>query len=186
MTNLVKVTTEELTNVLMNLPNGIGSFAKVTQYTTPKTNKKCRDTKEPFNSVVRKVSDVSVIVATQYERNVLNQLKREDKEPTDYKKGFNTMPIDFDNSKNTYAGMFKGKGVIQYRPNPNEKVKAITQYYLNNKAVQKSEIPNVLPTVKKATNQGTEKEILWRKLYVQNIKTITIGKKTYENIECTL
>ena len=112
MTNLVKVTTEELTNVLMNLPNGIGSFAKVTQYTTPKTNKKCRDTKEPFNGVVRKASDVSVIVATQYERNVLNQLKREDKEETEYKKGFNTMPIDFDNSKNTYAGMFKGKGVI--------------------------------------------------------------------------
>jgi len=185
MKNVIKVTTAELTNVLMTLPNGIGSIAQVEQITTPNCNKKDRKTKEPFLGTIRKSSKVSVIVATDYERNVVNQLNREGKEASEYKKGINTMPIEF-GTNNTWAGLYKGQGVIQYRPNPNEKQKPEVQYYLNYKAVKKEQLPDVLPVTKKATNQGTDKEILWRKLYIANIKRITIGKKTYENVECEL
>ena len=186
MKNTIKLTTAQLTNVLMALPNGIGSIAKVTQYTSPKCTKKDRDTKEPFSGNIRKASDVSVIVATDYERNVLNQLKREHKEEGEYKKGFNTMPIDFNDSENTFAGTFNGKGVIQYRPNPNNNQKPSVKFFLNGITVERNKLPNVLPVVHKATNQGTEKEVLWRKLYVANIKTISIHGQVYENTECTL
>lgn len=186
MKNAIKVTTAELTSILMELPNGIGSIAKVKQITSPKTTKKDRDTKVPFMGTIRKASEVSIIVATDYERNVVNQLKREDKEESEYKRGINTMPIDFEGSKNTFAGTYKGEGVIQYRPNPNDKNKPFVEYFLNKKAIDKANLPNVLPVPSKATNQGTEKEILWRKLYVANIKTIAIQGELYENIECEL
>jgi len=186
MKNAIKVTTAELTNVLMALPNGIGSIAQVKQITSPKTTKKDRDTKVPFTGEIRKASEVSVIVATDYERNVVNQLNKEGKDKSEYKKGINTMPIDFEGSKNTFAGTYKGEGVIQYRPNPNEKNKPFVEYFLNKKAIDKANLPNVLPVPSKATNQGTKKEILWRKLYVANIKQISIQGKLYENIECEL
>jgi len=186
MKNSIKVTTAELTKIMLNLPDSIGSFAKITQITEPKTTVKDRDTKEPFNGKIVKLSEVSAIVSTDYEKNVLNQLKKEGKEETEYQKGVNTMPIDFSASTNKFAGFFNGKGVIQYRPNPNEKNKAFVQYYLNNKAVEFKNLPNVLPVVNKAENQGTDKEILWRKLYIANIKQISIHGNIYENVECEI
>ena len=186
MKNAIKVTTNELTNILLALPNGIGSFATITQITSPKITVKCRDTKEPFSGDVRKSSDVSVIVATDYERNVVNQLNREFKAESEYKKGKNTMPIDFEKSQNTWVGFFDGKGVIQYRPNPNENTKPFSQYYLNKVAIDKASLPNILPIVPKATNQGTKKEILWRKVYIGNIKAISIKGELYENIDCAI
>jgi hypothetical protein len=182
----LKVTTAELTSLLLNMPDSIGSFAKITQITEPNTTKKDRDTKQPFNDKIIKLSEVSAIVSTDYEKNVLNQLKREGKEETEYQKGVNTMPIDFSVSTNKFAGFFNGKGVIQYRPNPNEKNKPFVQYYLNNKAIEFKNLPNVLPVVNKAENQGTDKEILWRKLYISNIKQISIHGNVYVNIECEI
>ena len=184
MKNLVN--TQELTQILLSLPNGIGSIASITQITTPKCTVKCRDTKIPFTDEIRKESQVSVIVATDYERNVVNQLNREGKDETEYKKGENTMPLDFSVSQNTWVGLFEGKGVIQYRPNPNEKTKPFTQYYLNKVAIDKAKLPNVLPVPTEPKNQGTDKKILWRKLYISNIKAIKIHGKIYENIDCQI
>jgi len=55
---------------------------------------------------------------------------------------------------------------------------------MDNKLTDKDKLPNVLPTKSKATNQGTEKEIFWRKLYVKNIRKIKIDGIIYKNIEC--
>lgn len=178
----IEVTTAELTAVLMAMPNGIGSFAKVLQYTEPKTTKKCRDTKEPFSSTIKKLTSLSVLLNTQYESGVLNQLKKENKEESEYKKGTNTMPIDFELSNNEFAGFYNGKAVIQYRPFDNSKPS--TKFILDGKVTDKENIPNVLPKKSKATNQGTEKEIFWRKLYVANIRKIKVNGVTYKNIEC--
>ena len=186
MKNLTFVNTQELTELLLSLPNGIGSIASITQITTPKTTVKCRDTKIPFTDEIRKESEVSVIVATDYERNVVNQLNREGKDESEYKKGENTMPLDFSVSQNTWVGLFEGKGVIQYRPNPNEKTKVFTQYYLNKVAIDKAKLPNVLPVPTEPKNQGTDKKILWRKVYIANIKAIKIQGKIYENVDCQI
>lgn len=178
----LNVTTAELTNILMNMPNSIGSFAKVLQFTQPDCTKKDRQTKEAFNGKIQKLTALTVLLNTAYESGVLNQLKRENKAETEYKKGVNTMPIDFTQSANEFCGFYKGEGVIQYRPFDNSY--PTTKFFLNAKLTEKSKLPDVLPTTSKATNQGTDKEIFWRKLYVANIRKIKIDGIIYKNIEC--
>lgn len=180
----LNVTTAQLTNILMNMPNSIGSFAKVLQFTEPKCTKKDRDTKEPFNSKIQKLSALTVLLNTAYESGVLNQLKREGKDESEYQKGINTMPIDFSQSANEFCGFYKGEGVIQYRPFDNSR--PITKFLLNGKVTEKAKLPNVLPTTSSATNQGTDKEIFWRKLYVANIRKIKIDGIIYKNIDCQI
>lgn len=180
----LNVTTEQLTNILMNMPNSIGTFAKVLQVTEPKTTKKDRDTKEPFNAKISKITALSVLLNTEYQNGVKNQLKRENKAETEYKQGINTMPIDFSQSANNFCGTFKGKSVIQYRPFDNSR--PTVKFMLNGNLTDKAKLPNVLPTKSKATNQGTDKEIFWRKLYVSNIRKIKIDGIIYKNIDCQL
>ena len=178
----LNVTTKELTAVLLNTPNSIGSFVQILQFTEPKCLVKDRVTKEPFTSTIKKLTSLTVLLNTEYEKGVLNALKKENKDSSEYEKGINTMPIDFQNSLNEFCGFFKNEAVIQYRPfeNSNAKVK----YFLESKLIEKSKLPNVLPTENKATNQGTEKEIFWRKLYVANIRKIKINGIIYKNVEC--
>lgn len=171
----------QLEEVLRNANNSIASFANVIQLTQPKTLKKDRQTKLPFNGKIEKLTTLKVLLNTSYENGILNQLTRENKEETEYKKGVNTMPIDKSNSNNNFFGYFKNQGVIEYRPFDNSKPK--TTYLLDDMEVDKNTLPDVLPTTSKATNQGTDKEILWRKLYVKNIVAITINKVTYINEE---
>lgn len=178
----IEVNTQELTAILLAMPNGIGTFAKVLQYTTPKTTKKCRDTKEPFNSSIKKLTSLTALLNTDYIKGVENQLTKEGKGKEDYKQGVNTMPIDFELSNNNFTGFFKGKAVIQYRPFENSY--PTTKFILDNELTDKTKLPNVLPANKKATNQGTEKEIFWRKLYVSNIRKIKINGNIYKNVEC--
>lgn len=185
MNNAIEVTTDELTTILKAMPNTIGSFAKVLQFTEPKTTVKCRDTKEAFTSTIKKLTALTILVNTSYEKGITNAKKKElaqGKEVGEYKKGKNTMPIDFSDSNNEFCGTFYGKGVIQYRPFENSYPK--TKYILDGKVTEKSKLPNVLPTSNKATNQGTEKEIFCRKLYIKNVRKIAINGIVYKNIEC--
>ncbi len=175
------ITRNELVNILKTTPNGIGTIANITQYTQPKVTKKDRDTKEPFTSDLRKLTVLKVLLNTAYENGVKNQLKREDKEETEYKKGINTMPIDKSESSNNFFGTYYGKPVIEYRPMENSKPR--TKFLLDGKVTSKEKLPNVLPVRSKATNQGTEKEIHWRKLYVSNIRKITINGTRYKVVE---
>ena len=171
---LVIVTTAELENVLANVEivNGMGAFANVVQFTDARAKK----TNNPFGQIM-KLSNVSVLLNTQYEKNVVNQLAREGKEATDYKKGANTMPLE-KGDKNGFFGYFNGKAVIEYRPNDN--VKPRTKYVANGKVVDKDKVTPFLPSTNKAQNQGTEREIFWRKLYVSNIRRITINGTHYK------
>ncbi len=180
----VNVTTKELTAILLSMPKSIGSTASILQCTTPDTLKKDRDSKVPFTSELRKVTKLKVLLSTEYEKGVLNQLKRENKEESEYVKGRNTMPIEFEQSQNEYCGFYKGMPVIQYRPFAQSYPKV--KFVLDGKITEKEKLPNVLPTENKATNQGTDKEILWRKLYVANIRKIKVNGTLYKNIECKL
>ena len=181
---VVKVTQKQLETILLNLDNKSAKFVKVLQCTTPKTTKKCRDTKEPFSSNLSKLTALSVLFNTDYAKGVERQLERENKPTTDYKAGANTMPIDFSESNNNFCGKYYGKTVIQYRPFENSYPK--TKYVLDGKITDKSKLPNVLPIKNKAKNQGTDKEIFWRKLYTKNIAKIKIDGVTYKNIDCQI
>ena len=181
---IVKVTTVQLSNILLNLDNKCSAFVKVLQCTTPKTTKKCRNTKEPFNGKVKKITALSVLFNTDYVKGIKTQLGKENKPTSDYKKGVNTMPIDKSNSNNNFCGVYYGKTVIEYRPYQNSYPKI--KFILNGKITNKSKLPNVLPVKRKASNQGTTKEIFWRKLYVKNIAKISIGGAIYKNIDCKI
>lgn len=182
-TDMKKVTLNELVEILEDISviKGMGLMASITQHTTPQITKKCRDTKEvnPFN-VLTKLTTQSILLNTEYETGVVKQLTREGKEATEYEKGINTMPIEF-KGKNNFIGWYKGEAVLQYRPH--EKSHPRTKYLADGKLIDKSKLPNVLPKSYKASNQGTDKEILWRKLYLKNVRKLTIMGETYKLIQ---
>ena len=177
-----KVTLKELAQILLEtrIVKGMPMFASVLQATEPKALKKSRTTKEPnpFETIL-KVSKVSILLNSEYEKAVTNQLAREGKEATEYKKGENTMPLVF-GENNQFIGIYKGEFVLQYRPNDN--VKAKTKFLANGKFTDKNKLVDFLPTESHATNQGTEREILWRKLYLKNVRKIAVNGEIYKVI----
>ena len=50
------------------------------------------------------------------------------------------------------------------------------------KILDKSKIEEFLTKTSPSTNQGTYKEILWRKLYLENIRKISINNEVYKVI----
>lgn len=188
MKKVKKVSVNELEAILRNANNSIASFVQLMQVTEPKTLKKDRITKEinPYNKVL-KVSILSVIISTDYKKGVENQLVRENKDTSEYKRGVNSMPLNFSNSNNSFFGEFidnKGvnKGwVLQYRPF--EKSYPSVKYIADGNIKTKENMPDILPAKSKATNQGTEKEILWRKVYLKNIKRIHINGIRYKVVQ---
>ena len=82
--------------------------------------------------------------------------------------------------KNGKIYAHKGEFVLQYRPNDN--VKAKTKFLANGKFTDKSKLVDFLPTENHATNQGTDREILWRKLYLKNVRKIAVNGEVYKVI----
>jgi hypothetical protein len=179
-----RVTRLELMQILSETKTikGMPMFASVLQYTSAKLVKKSRtdkDIKNPYPDA-KKLSKVSIILNSGYEKAVTNQLTREEKEKDEYKKGKNTMPLVY-GENNIFYGTFNGNPVLEYRPNDN--VRPRTKYLNNNKLIDKAKIQEFLPAINHAENQGTEREILWRKLYVKNVVKIAINGETYKVID---
>jgi len=176
-----KVTEKELAQILFETETkkGVPMIASVLQFVSAKLVKKSRENKEiknPYPNTM-KLSKVGILLNSDYERAVTRQLVKEDKEVTDYKKGANTMPLTF-GENNQFIGLFNGEFVLQYRPNDN--VKTRTKYVNEGKVIDKAKIEAFLPKVSSATNQGTDREILWRKLYLKNVKKIAVNGETYK------
>ena len=169
-----KVTVKELAQILLEMKTqkGAAIIANVLQYTSAKLKK----TGNPYPETM-KLSNLSILLNTEYETGVVNQLKREDKDESEYKKGKNTMPLVY-GENNRFIGMFNGEFVLQYRPFDNSRPR--TKYVFNGKVIDKSKIEQYLPATYSAKNQGTEKEILWRKLYLSNVRKIKINGEVYK------
>ncbi len=185
MSQTLRVTEKELAKELLNveLREGMPMFASVEQITKAKLNVKSRvdkTIKNPYTEVL-KLSKVGIILNSEYVKAVTNQLKREGKETTEYKKGVNTMPLDY-GENNRFIGLYTENMsyVLVYRPNPN--IKPDVTYIADGKRVNKAELVDFLPPVKNATNQGTDKEIFWRKVYLSNLVKLTLNGITYELI----
>jgi len=177
------VTEKELAQILFEtkIIKGMPLFASVLQYTSAKLVQKSRTNKETKNPYPKamKVSKISILLNSNYEVAVTNQLVREGKNVEEYQKGENTMPLTF-GENNQFIGLFKGEFVLQYRPNDN--VKTRTKYVDNGKIIDKGKIEEFLPKVYEAENQGTDREILWRKLYLKNVLKLTMNGETYKVI----
>jgi hypothetical protein len=171
------VTTAQLENIILGLDNNSAQFGGLVTFTEPKVTKKDRVTKEPHGfTSIKKLTRLSMIVNAKYENAVHNQLEREGKSKEDYVKGKNTMVIDKSMSNNNFSGFFKDRVVIEYYP---QKYYS-TKFIANGKLTDKAKLGDILPKYSKATNQGTEKEVQWRKLYVSNIRRININGKRYK------
>ena len=57
-----------------------------------------------------------------------------------------------------------------------------TKYMFNGKIIDKAKIAEFIPQTKKAENQGTEREILWRKLYLANVRKLSLDGEIYKII----
>jgi hypothetical protein len=182
------ISRKELSKMLYSLQFAENSniFASIWQLTEPKCVVKHRDTKAPNPYIgAKKLSYVNVCLNVEYSKRVVNQLAKENKEATEYQQGKNTMPLDF-GENNIFIGKFKDKDVVQYAPTSNEKLRPRVKYYHNGKEISKNEIAPFLPVVHKAENQGTDKEIIWRKVYLDNILKININGKRYVIDEVTI
>lgn len=184
MSKVINLTEKELANELLKIQTikGMPIFASIVQATTPKCTKKNRINGE-INQYkeIKKVSTMSVLLNSDYVKAVTNQLARENKESSEYKQGVNTNPITF-GENNQFIGIDKnGEYMLQYRPNDNVKAKVV--YYADKKEVSKESIEGFLPKPKTAINQGTDREILWRKVYLKNILQITVNHITYNLIK---
>lgn len=173
---MIKLTASQLAEKLfeMQFQKGASVMVNILQYTDAKLLKR----NNPFQGVM-KLSKLNVLLNTEYEKGVINQLRKEGKEETEYQKGTNTMPLEF-GENNRFIGLFNGKPVIQYRPFDNSNPK--TKFVLNGKIIDKQKIAAFIPEKKVAENQGTDKEILWRKLYVSNIRKMKINGQLYKVI----
>ena len=172
-----KVTQKELAEILLakKAQKGAAIFASILQYTSARLKK----TGNPYADTM-KLTQLSIILNSEYETGVVKQLAKEDKEASEYKKGENTMPLTF-GENNRFIGTFKDNYVLQYRPFDNSHPK--TKYVLNGKIIGKDKIQDFLPTTYKATNQGTDKEIMIRKLYLSNVRKIKIDKEVYKVVD---
>lgn len=175
-----QVTAQQFAEILLakSLRPGMATFVHIKTL----TDARLRKTGNPFPNVA-KLTEMTVILNTEYASGVKNQLKREDKDAATYVPGVNTMPLEF-GPNNNFIGSFKGKFAIQYRPFDNSR--PTVQYLNEGKLIAKEVIEPFLPKKNEKPNeegrQGTEKEIMWRKTYVENILEMTIDGETYKII----
>ena len=179
-----KISQKELAQILLStkVVANFNVFASVLQKSSPKMLVKSRTDKtikNNFENVV-KLSKVGILLNSNYIKAVENQLIKEDKDVTDYKQGQNTMVLEF-GENNQFIGTYKNEFVLQYRPNDNVKPK--TKFVANGKIIDKNKLIDFLPTENHATNQGTEREITWRKLYLKNVRKLTLNGETYKVID---
>ncbi len=181
MTNTTQknVTINELGEILMQQTTvkGASIICNILQYTDAKLKK----TNNPYKEVF-KLTQMNVLLNTEYVRGVLIQLSKENKDESEYQQGTNTMPLTF-GENNRFIGTFKGEYVLQYRPYDNSKPNVRYFDNSNGNELNYEDIKPFLPAKKVATNQGTEKEILWRKLYLKNLIEFKFLGTTYKVIK---
>ena len=179
--SIFHVTVKEAARILFEtecIP-GHTDLGWVVQRTAPDTNQKCRDTKAPrFFEKIVKVSSCPVILNSIYEKAVENLLIKEGKDTDLYQKGRNYMPLEY-GPNNIFIGMFEGEPVLQYRPNDKSIVRPKTVYFVDGKETAKELIKGYLPKDKLPTNQGTDRPVFWRKVYLRNISEFSFDHAKY-------
>ncbi len=177
---LIKVTQSQLSEILYSLKSN-ATFGNIVQYTDAKLLKTPLKAKGLLElASTKKLTKLSGMFNNNYEKAIVTQLTKEGKTEDCYNKGTNTMPLEF-GTNNQIIGKFRGEDVIQYRPFANSK--PITKFVNFGKIIDKDKLKEFLPTKTVPTNQGTDTEILWRKVYLKNIRRITINGQTYKLLD---
>ena len=202
----VKRVTESQAIAIINAIVGSPIF-RIVWLTLPLLTKKDRKTGEAADYAtgeISKLTELSCKIGTEYETMVLNRLDKEEKSEEDYKKGANRLPMK-PIAKNGILGWVT-KNIYEFQMLLNEKtgnlnktkvavgtkeelhikvfpisnVTPIVNFLYGKELISKNTIGDILPTKSKATNQGTDKEIIIRKPKFENILSFTIDQTQYE------
>jgi hypothetical protein len=177
------VTVNELADILLAFKtvHGMPIMAGITQLTDISNMRK---TNNPYVGA-KKLTTMQIFLNSDYKKGVENRLVKEGKDISEYEQGANTMPLVFGDN-NQFIGMFFSKKtgkyeyVLQMRPNDNSTPQV--KYLLNGQEIAKELISPFIPERKKAENQGTDNEILWRKVYMNHILNLNFNKEQYQLI----
>lgn len=178
-----KVTLNQLASILLTRQTqpGLAVFANITQVTEVKMRKRGNPYAE---SGVTKITNLTVLLNTSYESGVRNQLEREGRDRDTYEAGRNSMPLEYGRN-NTFIGTFKGEFVLQYRPFDNSRPR--TKHLFEGRLFDKRNIAEFLPEERiheaQDSRQGTDKEIMWRKVYLRNVRRFKIDGTTYKVVK---
>jgi hypothetical protein len=135
---------------------------------------RARKTGNPFAKIL-KLSKVNGMTGADYEKSVNRQLDREGKDQLSFtanerKWGERIGPALVSNG---------GKLYLVIHPQRTAKPVYFGQNETGLRHVSKETIAAFLPAPKPATNQGTDKEIVYRNYSLENITALSIGGKTY-------
>lgn len=180
------VTVNELADILLGFKtvHGMPIMAGITQYTEISNMRKKNN---PYLGT-KKLTTMQIFLNSDYKKGVENRLVKEGKDKSEYQQGENTMPLVFGDN-NQFIGMFftnkfvptgKYEYVLQMRPN--DEFTPNVKYMLNGQEIAKELVAPFIPERKKAENQGTDNEILWRKVYLHNVLTLNFNKESYQLI----
>jgi len=142
------------------------------------TDARARKTDNPFDKIF-KLSTVNGFTGFDYEASVNRQQVREGNDPT-----FEAQDRSWGTNLNNVLVELKGKFYIAIRP-LNSVMKPIYFGEKNGKLnpVEKKDIEKFLPAPVINTNQGTDKEIVYRNYSLESLRKITIKGETYEVVQ---
>jgi len=177
------VTVNELADILLSFKtiHGMPIMAGITQLTDISNMRK---TNNPYVGT-KKLTTMQIFLNSDYKKGVENRLIKEGKDTSEYKQGENTMPLIF-GENNQFIGMFFSKKTQRYeyvlQMRPNDAFEPHVRYMFNGQEIAKELVAPFIPAYKKAENQGTDKEVLWRKVYLSNILNLNFNKEQYQLI----
>jgi|ERR1044072_654496 hypothetical protein len=177
------VTVNELAEILLSFKtiHGMPITAGITQLTDISNMRK---TNNPYIGV-KKLTTMQIFLNSDYKKGVENRLVKEGKDKSEYIQGENTMPLVFGDN-NQFIGMFFSKKTNQYeyvlQMRPNDEFTPHVKYLFNKQELAYHLIKPFIPERKKAENQGTDNEVLWRKVYLNNVLNLNFNKEQYQLI----
>ena len=163
------ITTKELVEMFLNCKGA--SPITIFTYTKVRMNK----TGNPYHDKIFKLSEVNGFCGFNYESSVNRQLNREGKEAN-----FVAEQRKWGKRINSYVVENKGQYYISIKV---EHTKQPIYFYENQgrkQPIEKKNFEQFIPEVKQNTNQGTEKEIIYRDYLVDNIQRIHYNNDCYQ------
>lgn len=142
------------------------------------TDARARKTDNPFDKIF-KLSLVNGFTGFDYEASVNRQQVREGNDPT-----FESQERSWGTNVNNVLVENKGKFYIAIRPLKSlEEPLYFGEVNGSLKPVTKKEIEKFLPAPYINTNQGTDKEIVYRNYSLESIRKLTLKGETFEIVQ---
>lgn len=177
------VTVNELADILLAFKtvHGMPIMAGITQLTDISNMRK---TGNPYVGA-KKLTTMQIFLNSDYKKGVENRLIKEGKDVSEYKQGKNTMPLTFGDN-NEFIGMYLSKKTGQHeyvlQMRPNDAFEAKVKYLLNGQEIDYKLISPFIPERTFAENQGTDNNVIWRKVYLNNVLNLNFNKEQYHLI----